>query len=307
MKIIPALLFCALTSSLSLADEPDGLQLPPGFHASIVAEGLGPVRHLAVRDNGDIYVSTLKDKQGAGGGIIALHLDAHHKADQTMRFGTVDGGTGIRFHRGALYAASSNTVYRFKFQGNALVPAAEPEVIIDGMPSAVPGFGLTNRLIAFDDKGGLFVGLNGGGNICTDPNAPKDANPSRVEALPAPSRASRGVAFQGGQSPDKNSPATASNSRQASGTSPRLIGPGPTATCIRSCTGATGRISRGPISSPKPTMQTSPTRCIAFHRARTSAGPIPTTTAFERFVSCHPNTAEMGRRRPHPETIRSPC
>jgi hypothetical protein len=36
------------------AAEPDNLVLPPGFHASVVAEALGPARHLAIRDKGDI-------------------------------------------------------------------------------------------------------------------------------------------------------------------------------------------------------------------------------------------------------------
>ena len=58
------------------------LRLPAGFHASVVAEGLGAIRHLAVRENGDVYVSTPQDKEGKGGGIIALHLDAAHKAEK---------------------------------------------------------------------------------------------------------------------------------------------------------------------------------------------------------------------------------
>jgi hypothetical protein len=40
------------------ADTNDGLVLPPGFHADVVYEGSGPARHLAVRANGDIYVTT---------------------------------------------------------------------------------------------------------------------------------------------------------------------------------------------------------------------------------------------------------
>src|SRR6185437_9919731 len=108
------LTICALTFAVTLAvaEEPDGLKLPPGFHAIVVAEGLGPVRHLAVRSNGDIYVSTTVDKQNSGSGIIALHLDAAHKADQIVHFGKVDGGTGIGFYGGALYASSASAVYR---------------------------------------------------------------------------------------------------------------------------------------------------------------------------------------------------
>jgi hypothetical protein len=50
-----------------------------------------------VRDNGDVYVSTPKDQQGngKGTGIIALRLDASHKAVDIQHFGTIDGGTGI--------------------------------------------------------------------------------------------------------------------------------------------------------------------------------------------------------------------
>ena len=50
--------FMALMAAApALAAEPDGLILPSGFHATVVAEGVGPVRHMALRGN-DIYVST---------------------------------------------------------------------------------------------------------------------------------------------------------------------------------------------------------------------------------------------------------
>jgi hypothetical protein len=47
-----------------------GLTLPPGFSASVFADKLGPGRHIAARNNGDIYLalSTLKN----GKGIVAL-------------------------------------------------------------------------------------------------------------------------------------------------------------------------------------------------------------------------------------------
>src|SRR5215472_13928819 len=98
MKTFPFVF--GLAVGLVLGAEPDGLTLPPGFHASVVAEALGPVRHLAVRENGDIYVSTAVDKQNQGSGIIGLHLDAKHTAVEIRHFGEVAGGTGIRFYKG---------------------------------------------------------------------------------------------------------------------------------------------------------------------------------------------------------------
>ncbi len=184
MKMLSIVFVFASALGLAFTDEPDGLILPPGFHASVVAEGLGPIRHLAVRENGDIYVSTPKDKQNSGSGIIAVHLDANHKADQVEHFGAVDGGTGIRFYNGALYATSNSGVYRFRFSSKALVPVKEPEIIVDGMPTAHPGFNRVNRPLAFDGKGNIFVALEASANICADPNTPVGAVPVGLKPCP---------------------------------------------------------------------------------------------------------------------------
>jgi len=185
-KTLAAAFVLALAGILPAgADEPDGLVLLPGFHASVVADGLTGGRHLAVRDNGDIYVSTNHAPTAPSVGIYALRLGPDHKAVQTEHFGTVDQGTGIRFYKGALYAASGSGVSRFTFSGNELVPSAAPELIVDGLAGG-------SHAIALDGKGNLFVALSGGGgdNNCADPNAPKDAKP--VGLNPCPLLATRG-------------------------------------------------------------------------------------------------------------------
>lgn len=171
------ILLFGMASIPALAAEPDGLTLRPGFHASVVADSLGPIRHLAVRGNGDIYVSTPVDKVNKGAGIIALRLDANHKARQVRHFSTVDGGTGIRFYRGELYASSPTSVYRFRFNGDELIPTTQPEVIVDDMPAAHLGFQRVNRPIAFDAKGDLYVALDGSGNLCTSQSYPVGSPP----------------------------------------------------------------------------------------------------------------------------------
>jgi len=172
-------------AALGLAGEPDGLVLPSGFHATVVTEALGPVRHLAVRENGDIYLSTPVDKQNSGSGIIALRLDANHKAVQVEHFSTVNGGTGIRFYNGALYAASASAIYRFTF-GNrdAVLPGNDPEVIVGGMPEAHPGFNRANVALAFDGKGNMFVALEASANLCTAPNSPDGVPPVGLKPCP---------------------------------------------------------------------------------------------------------------------------
>ena len=179
-------LSCAFVAfGLALAGEPDGLILLPGFHATVVAEGLGPVRHLAVRENGDIYVSTPVDKQNSGSGIIALRLDANHKAVRVEHFSTVDGGTAIRSYKGVLYAASPSGIYRFIFSGrDTLLPGKDPEIIVDGMPATHPGFNRANIALAFGGKGDMFIALEGSGNLCTAPNTPEGASPIGLKPCP---------------------------------------------------------------------------------------------------------------------------
>jgi glucose/arabinose dehydrogenase len=182
MNKFALLLPLALASVPAWAAEPDNLVLPPGFHASVVAEGVGPARHLAIRDNGDIYISTRATREDAAApGIIALKLDRDHHVTDTQHFSDVSGGTGIRFYKGALYADSPTTVYRFAFSGDELVPSSAPSILIDGMPSK----GFPSRGLAFDGKGGLYVTAGASSNICLDPNAPKGAPPVGLKPCPS--------------------------------------------------------------------------------------------------------------------------
>jgi len=177
MKMIGAALILSSAVALIAAGEPDNLTLPPGFHATVVADGLGPVRHLAVRGNGNIYVSTPLNQDPTKAGIIALHLDANHRADETQHFGSIDGGTGIRFHNDHLYASTPSGVYRFAFRGGELIPSAKPEAIVEGMPATHPGFNRVNRPIAFDGAGNLFVALDASANLCTQQTQPPPGQP----------------------------------------------------------------------------------------------------------------------------------
>jgi glucose/arabinose dehydrogenase len=180
MKMFAAVSLLALAASPAFAGEPDNLILPRGFHADVVAEGVGPARHLAIRGN-DIYVSTDTPRDAQPVGIIALRLGPDHKAVETQHFSTVANGTSIRFYKNALYATSPTTVYRFDFKGDELVPSSPAQVVIDGLPSK----GYPSRGMAFDGKGGLYIEAGATGNICPDPNAPKDGKPVGLRPCPS--------------------------------------------------------------------------------------------------------------------------
>lgn len=53
------LLLAACVAALAgpaLAQETDGIKLPPGFHATVVADKLGVLRHITFRDNDNLYM-----------------------------------------------------------------------------------------------------------------------------------------------------------------------------------------------------------------------------------------------------------
>src|SRR3954466_10071009 len=66
-----------------------GLYLPDGFEALVVVDSIGSARHLAVNDNGDIYVKlTYNEKMHGKGGTVGLRdLDGDGKMDSVVYFG----------------------------------------------------------------------------------------------------------------------------------------------------------------------------------------------------------------------------
>ncbi len=172
MKLVLAATILALAPIAAHAAD---ITVPPGFRATVVYDGDAPARHMAFNARGDLYVSNLAPRDGKAQGILVLRdTDGDGRFDQTARFGDVEG-TGIRFHNGDLYATSASAVYRYRFKDGELTPSAPPETIVSGIPAT--GFG--SRPLTFDDKGGLFLGVGGGGNTCVDRSGPtpKPANP----------------------------------------------------------------------------------------------------------------------------------
>ncbi len=144
------------------------IELPSGFCAIVFADRLGKARHLAVRDNGDVFVAI----QGRKGGIVALRdVDGDGAADVRESFGGL-GGTGIDIHDGYLYFSPDVAVVRFAL-GDALVPASAPEIIVGGFPEQKTH---AAKPFVFDGKGNLYVNIGAPSNACQEvdraPGAP---------------------------------------------------------------------------------------------------------------------------------------
>ena len=148
-----------------------GLFLPGNFEAIVVADSIGPARHLAVNDNGDIYVKLSHSKKGEGGNVALRDVDNDGKADSIVRFGDYDNPGGLsncmRIHDGYLYFASELVVYRNKLTPGKLIPESKTEVVLTEEYPGNTHWHIT-KPISFDDKGHMYVPFGAPSNACQD-------------------------------------------------------------------------------------------------------------------------------------------
>ncbi len=144
-----------------------GMRIPPGFEATVFAEMEGYARHMAVRDDGTLYLAlTVRMGRGSTMGLVAMQdSDGDGVADVIERFATNIPGTALQFHDGDLYFGSKTAVYRFSFDGDELIPSAEPEIVVDGFP--------VQRLheaktFAIDNEHNLYVNVGAPSNACME-------------------------------------------------------------------------------------------------------------------------------------------
>jgi glucose/arabinose dehydrogenase len=142
-------------------DEDAGIRVPEGFDAQIFAEGVGRARHVAVRDNGDVFVALRRPTQG--GGVVALRDEnGDGAADRSAYFGD-HAGTGLAIHDGFLYASSDDAIYRYALPEDGLAPAGPPETVVEGFPAQRSH---AAKAFAFDESGHLYVNVGAPSNAC---------------------------------------------------------------------------------------------------------------------------------------------
>ncbi|MEK6476976.1 PQQ-dependent sugar dehydrogenase [Catalinimonas sp. 4WD22] len=147
-----------------VADEDNGsIKLENGFSAYVVADSIGKTRHMAIRENGDIYV---KVRDPESGGVLALRdTTGDGRADVQEYFGENVTGTGIGIYNGYLYYASPTTVYRIQLDDNALVPSGSSEVVVEGFLEQQQH---EDKTLAFDGNGNMFVNIGAPSNACQE-------------------------------------------------------------------------------------------------------------------------------------------
>jgi glucose/arabinose dehydrogenase/mono/diheme cytochrome c family protein len=176
----------AETGSLSpgLAEN-GGLVLPDGFEAIVVADSVGPARHLVIAANGDIYVKLRR--VGEDGGIVALRdTNGDGRADIIQPFGIYprEGNyeTAIRIHNGYLYFTSNLHVYRYPMVPGQLLPDTSRLEIVQIDDHAHGVHSHQAKPIAFDGRGRMFVAFGAPSDACQEP----DRTPGLMAQDPCP-------------------------------------------------------------------------------------------------------------------------
>jgi glucose/arabinose dehydrogenase len=159
-------------------DQDAGIRVPEGFDARVFADGLGRARHIAVRDNGDVYVA-LREARREGGVAALRDEDDDGAADRVEYFGE-HAGTGIAIHAGFLYASSDTAIHRYPLPGGeALVPESGPETVVEGFPRQRSH---ASKAFTIDDTGNLYVNVGAPSNACQE----TDRTPGSPGQQPCP-------------------------------------------------------------------------------------------------------------------------
>jgi glucose/arabinose dehydrogenase len=156
-------------SALPDCDEDNaGLKLPDGFCALKIADRIGPTRHLAVADNGDVYVA-IPDQDDDPGGVVAMRdTSGDGRMDEIIRFGE-RGGSGIAIRDGDLYFSEYRRILRIALHEKHLGPSGDVEVIASGFPE---GSRHLARPFAFAPGGRLHVSAGAPADGCAQRSSP---------------------------------------------------------------------------------------------------------------------------------------
>ena len=137
------------------------LILPDGFCATIFADSLGPLRHVAVRANGDVYVARWSNQQVRGGLVALRDTNSDGRADR-IETTPNDGGSGIALNGDTIYMSTWSAVLRYVLEPGELAPRGRVDTLISGIPQS----GHAARSLVFSPYNHVLVNIGAPTNSC---------------------------------------------------------------------------------------------------------------------------------------------
>ncbi len=147
----------------AMADDGAGIsfELPSGFSATVLVDGVANARSLALGRQGTLFVSTRRL------GKLYAVTGAFSATPQVVTFAAdLDMPNGIAFYDDALYVAESRRIVRYAAIEDRLDNPGEPEVVAD-LPYENRSHAW--KYLGFDPDGKLYVSLGAPCNVCESP------------------------------------------------------------------------------------------------------------------------------------------
>jgi len=173
-----------------------GITLPPGFCATVFADNVGHARHMAVAEDGTLYVNTwsgryFRTPPPPGGFLVALRdRNGDGVADVIERFGDTvaqgsAGGIGIALYKDGLYAERNDSIVRYTMTPGEMAPTGPATTILSGLP--LTGDHPMHPFV-IDQVGNIFVNSGSNDNACETEHR-KPLSPGRTPCTDLATRA----------------------------------------------------------------------------------------------------------------------
>ncbi|MCX8481605.1 MAG: PQQ-dependent sugar dehydrogenase, partial [Sediminibacterium sp.] len=163
----------------------DSIILPANFKIEKIAENIGAARHLAVFNNGDIFVKLSNPQKNKG----IVHLKMINDKYTASYFGDYDG-TGIYIKDNFLYASSDEAIYKYTLDklGN-VTNKDNPQVLVTGLISKGQH---AAKAFVVDNNQTMYVNIGAYCNSCQE----KDRTKGSLGKNPCPILDSAGGIWQ---------------------------------------------------------------------------------------------------------------
>jgi len=142
---------------------PEGatLDVPPGFHVNLFADGLDHPRRMAVAPNGDVFLA-----QSSEGRITLLRdADGDGKAEmRTVFLSGLNSPFGMALIGNDFYVGNTDSIMRFPYEDGATAITAPGEKLVE-LPAGPINIHWVKNIVASPDGSRLYAGVGSNSNL----------------------------------------------------------------------------------------------------------------------------------------------
>lgn len=153
----------------------DNISIPANFTITKIADKIGSARHIAIANNGDVFIKLENIKENKG--IVQLK---YNKESYVPEYFGNYSGTGIYIKDNFLFASSNEAIYRYNLDANGnVINKDNPDLIVKDL---IHKGQHASKSFVIDDNHNIYVGIGAYSNSCQE----KDRNKLSPGQMPCP-------------------------------------------------------------------------------------------------------------------------